>query len=342
MKRIVAVALSLVILALPFDAFADASWWNNTGSQEAAPTEKPPNLFSGLLGTLRGKDPDSPDDPPSIEDPDENYDDYDGDGYVNNDFWENALFGPWVGDITAKPYGGEVRYTQINDWTIAYGNCDNRFCVFGWDGNTNSYKILADTNVSGIVAAGDSFVYYGEVKKGKFGWMIRNPDQEKPVSLGLNELNSVFWSDEEYLYYFTYGKTNTYWRMDHDGKHKKQLGKISGRAIAMLENGAVLVFNSIKNRVERWKDGKDTTIYEPKEDICNVISTGREIWIVHPDYLGLLEDGEITFKISGDLRDYAMTRDQLFMQEKRFQIIPHLILFMVTGVPFHLRRPRWI
>lgn len=322
MKKIISLITLLALLAAPVGALAE-NWWSDIGPAAGAqtpeptpeptaePTQKPKLNLNGLFGGLLGTDKPQPEEtaePEPTADP-EGYDDSEeGDGY-----WENVLYDYYVADITGQPYGGESQYARVGNWTVAYGYCDDHYCVFGWNENTREHHILAETVVSNIVPAGDVFAYYGEVKKGKFGWLIRNPNEDKPVSLSLNELNSVFWSDEDYLYYFTYGKGTgtTYYRMNHQGKNKKQLGKLNGRAIAMMPDGGVVVFNSSKNRVQIFKDGKHETIYEPGDEIQNVISTGREIWVVHRDYLGRLKDGKLDFQFPGSLRTYAATTDQI-------------------------------
>lgn len=322
MKKIVSLIAVLALLTASFGALAE-NWWsdigpaNDTQTQETVPeptpeaTEKPKFDLGGLLGDLLNTDEPQSEEiiqpEPTIEPDDEDiYEE--GDGY-----WENVLFDMEVGDITTQPYGGESQYARIGNWVVAYGNCDDHYCVFGWNELTREYHILAETVVSSIIPVGDAFAYYGEVKNGKFGWLIRNPDEEKPVSLSLNELNSVFWSDEDYLYYFTYGKGTgrTYYRMDHDGRNKKQLGKLNGRAIAIMQDGSVVVFNSSKNLVQLYRDGKHETIYEPEDEIQNVISTGREIWVAHRETFGLLRDGELKFRFTGGLRTYVVTTDQI-------------------------------
>lgn len=226
---------------------------------------------------------------------------------------QGALFGPEIADIVANSYGGEAQYAQVGDWIAAYGNCDDHFCVFGWNEHTKEYRILAETNVPGIVPAGAVFVYYGEVKKGKYGWLLKNPDLEKPIDLGLGEMSTVFWSDVDHLYYFTYGKgsSTTYYRMDYTGKNKKKLGTLNGRAVAMTGDGGVVVFSAAKNRVEIWKDGAHTTLYEPEDAIASVVSIGHEIWVSHADRFGLLEDGRLDFQFPGSLRAHIATADHI-------------------------------
>ncbi len=349
MKRMLCILVLFAILTAPLGATAQANWWNDIGpsakTQTPEPTPEPTkapkldlgSLFGGLMGADK-TEPDPTGEPEPIEEPDpevtvepgaedepgmldgdlvpeDNHEHTDDD--IDRAFWENVLFGLEVGDITARPYGGAVEYARIGKWNVGYGVCDDHYCIYGWNGYTQEYRILAETVVSEFVTTKDGFAYYGEVKSGKFGWMFRDPDEATPVSLGLNELNSVFWSDETYFYYFEYGSGTavTYYRMEHDGKNKKKLGKLNGRAVAqMMDDGAAVVFNTGKNRVQLWKDGEHTTIYDPKDEILNVISTGQSIWVDHRDYFGRLniEKGEIDFRFDGTLRSYAMTHDQVF------------------------------
>lgn len=225
----------------------------------------------------------------------------------------DASYDSTVADIEARSYGGESQYARVGNWIAAYGSCDDHFCVFGWNVNTREYRILAETNVPGFVPAGAVFVYYGEVKKGKHGWLLKNPDVEKPIDLGLGALSTVFWSDADFLYYFTYGKgtSATYHRMGYDGKNKKKLGTLNGRAVAMADDGGVVVFNAAKNRVEMWKDGAHTTLYEPKDNIVSVVGIGRGIWVAHEDRFGLLENGELEFNFTGRLRTHIATANHI-------------------------------
>lgn len=243
---------------------------------------------------------------------------------------ERLFFDIGVVDIEPEIYGGPVQCARVGNWTVAYGNCDNHFCLFGYNWDNYEYHILAETIASSIVPAGDMFAYFGEVRKGKFGWLTRDPNVEKPRDLSLGDRNEIFWADEHFFYYYTYGSGagGTYSRMDHDGKNKKKLGTLNGRPIAIMQDGKVIVFNSSKDRVECYtEDGTHSTLYDPGKEIMNVVTLGESIWVDHQNEFGLLEDGKLSFTFPGTLRCYAKTANQLIALLDRDRARFELLMF---------------
>lgn len=228
--------------------------------------------------------------------------------------WPNALFDPGVQEYSSRPYGNAVECVIQGDWTIARGYYLDDYRITCVNQNTYGRQVMTDAvMVFQFVPAGNGIIYYGEATKGRSSWLYKLPGDASPYELPLTDKNSVFYADEQYIWYYTYGKGSErpISRMGYDGKNKKQLGKVNATVIAMMDDGSVLAAAYSKNQVILWKDGKSKVVYDPKKEITNVISTGRTIWVQHENDFGLLEDGEITFSMPGYIRSMGRTSDQM-------------------------------
>ena len=223
-----------------------------------------------------------------------------------------SLFFESVREVTSQPWGGKVDFAYVGGWTINRGYFDGGYCLTGIAPLDAVRIVLADSDPMSFVPAGDSIVYYGEGTKGDWGWMLLTPGERRPMKMKLDVAAEVFYADDTNVWYYVSGKGEscTIWRMALDGSKKKKLGTVSGRVVTMMPDGRVLMVNFGKNRVQLWKDGKYETIYSPKQNIVSVVSTGIGIWVEHGDGYGLLEDGEIRFRLPGHIAGTAGSTDQ--------------------------------
>jgi len=228
----------------------------------------------------------------------------------------DPFFDEGVRAITGNEYGNRVHYAQIGDWTVSLGYMveEERYCVIG-QGPDGARAALTDRMPGNgkIVPAGDGFIYYGEDQNGKHNWVFRKPGEE-PKKLELGITDEVFFADAEYIWYYTHvGAEISIRRLTRKGNAKKGFGRTTGFVYAMMESGDALVADLHKNRVQTWKDGRGTTLYEPEAPILSISTVGRSVWVGHEHEIGLLENGALDFRLPGYVAGMAGTTDQFVL-----------------------------
>ena len=224
-----------------------------------------------------------------------------------------SLFDEAVSLITSSAWGGRVDFAHVAGWTISRGFFEGRYCLTGIS-PIGERVVLSGIDPVSFVPAGDTVVYFGEGTKGKYGWMALVPGERMPMELPLDAADEVFYADDQYIWYYRAGADNdTLRRMDHDGSHKKKLGTLKGKVVTITTGGDVVVVNFKKNRVQLWRNDRYETIYDPKEEIVSVVASDRHIWVEHDGEFGLLEDGEVRFRLSGRIAGTAGSSDQFAM-----------------------------
>jgi len=228
----------------------------------------------------------------------------------------DPFFEEGVRAITCNEYGNRVHYAQIDGLTVSLGYMveEERYCIIGQ--GPDGARIALTDRLPGngrIVPAGDGFIYYGEDQNGKHNWVLRKPG-EGPKKLELGITDEVFFADAEHIWYFTHvGPEISIRRLTRKGNAKKGFGRTTGSVYAMMEGGDMLVADLHKNRIQSWKDGRGTTLYEPSEPILSVSTVGRSVWVGHQNEIGLLENGALDFRLPGYVAGMAGTTDQFVM-----------------------------
>lgn len=222
-----------------------------------------------------------------------------------------ALFDEGVRDITCAAYGNRVDYAHIGGWIVSRGYLMDleQYCLIGQEPGGRR-AALTDTLPASFVPAGDALIYYGKDAKDKYNWVIRKPG-EAPEKLSLGISDEVFYADADYIWYYTrVGEETSIRRLARKGGEKKGFGRTKGSPLVMLESGGVLVTDFDKNRIETWKDGKATTVYQPEKPIISVSSAGNSVWVEHEREFGLLEDGALAWRLPGHIVSMTGTTDQ--------------------------------
>ena len=308
MKRILSIVL---LLALLLSAFA---------AGQAEETEPGDGIMNGELPEL--SEPVESDD---LEDVDTNCPDI--------PLPEGSLFDEGVNQLTFELWGGAVDYAYIDGWRLNRGYYEGAYHITGWTPDGTERIVLGTDNIWAIVPAGGSFVHYGEEME-EYGWLISTPDNSvftDPSKSGADKgfpedtgygwtdrflpidvADTVFYADDEYIWYHTYSKADkpAIVRLRHDGKGKKKLGTVSGRVVTMMPGGYVLLADFQKNRLRLWRSGKYETIYAPEEKLTCVASWGKGIWVEHDTWYGLLTDGEVSFALPGRIIAAAGSANQ--------------------------------
>ncbi len=308
MKRILSIALVFVLLLSVFVA------------AQAGELEPADGIMNGELPDLS-----EPVEPEDLEDADTNCPD--------PPMPEGSLFDEGVNQLTFELWGSAVDFAYIDGWWVNRGYYEDGYHITGWTPDGTERIVLGMDNIWAIVPAGGSFVHYGE-EMGKYGWLISTPDnsvfagssesgvdKDFPEDVGfgwtdrflpIDVADTVFYADNEYVWYYTYSKADkpAIFRLGHDGKGKKKLGTVSGRLVTMMPGGDVLLADFQKNRLRLFQRGKYETIYSPEDPITCVVSCGKGIWVEHDTWYGLLTDGEIGFHLPGRIIAAAGSANQ--------------------------------
>ena len=228
---------------------------------------------------------------------------------------EGALFDDGVQRITSGLWGNQADFAYIGGWAVNRGFFQGQYRITGWTPDHKERIILAENDTGSFAIADGALVYYGMDEKDVFGWLIGAPGGPAPRRLPIDVTDTVFYADDEYIWYYTYSKTDkpAIGRVGYDGKGKKNLGTVNGRVAAMMPGGEVLLADFAKNRVRLWKNGKYETIYSPKEQMESVTSLGKSVWVELGGWYGPLADGEITFRLPGKIAGVAGSTDQFVL-----------------------------
>lgn len=227
-----------------------------------------------------------------------------------------ALFDDGICDITCAAYGNRVDYARIGDWVVRRGYLMERemYCLIG-QAEYGEPVALTDTLPGSFVPAGDAVVYYGKDADGRYNWVIREPNAEKPVRLDLGISDEVFYADEESIWYYTsIGAEKSIRKLSRKSGQREGIARTSGVVLVKMDAGGILAVDFDANEltlVKDSKDGKDSLLYKPEEPIVSVTSGGRSVWVQHDGReFGLLEDGALGFRLPGNIVGMAGSTDQ--------------------------------
>ena len=213
--------------------------------------------------------------------------------------------------FTSSDHGNMVDYARIGDWTIRRSYQNDEFCIIGKQDGHQPLILVGDDPI-GFVPCGDSFIFYGKDKAGKMRWQIVKPGGEaKP--LPINYYDDVIWGDAETIWYATSGsnRQSTIYSIDHNRKNKKTVMRVVGTIIGRLKSGRLITVDFRENEVLSWEDGKSSVLYKSNVKLSNALTAGEGIWVVHTDYFGLVEDGELAFTIPGFPTSTALSDAQI-------------------------------
>ncbi len=219
----------------------------------------------------------------------------------------SALFNATVRNYTYSERGNASDYLWIDGWAITRGylQSEDRFCAIGRKGAFETPLPLSNTFPQAIIPAGNAFIFFSKNDKDDLCWMIQEPGKEPKKVLGISD--SVIYADETQILYLTVGTgdgTNISLR-SIDRKTNKMEGLARFEALtwptAMLPDKSVLIYNQGENRVEAWKDGKTETLFETEEPLFGVYLFGKDVWAQFEHEIGLLENGNINFRIPGSV-----------------------------------------
>ena len=211
------------------------------------------------------------------------------------------LFDSGVNELTGALLGNAADLVQVDGGLLNRGKFEGKYQITLWPSDGSDREAFAD-DMGKPVPANGAVVYQGQTNESSYGWMVQKIGQ-MPVTLPLTEWDVVFYTDEQYIWYYTdySAEEHTIGHVGYDGEHMKELGRVTGQVICMMPGDQVLLFNHAQNQVQLWKDGSYHTVYSPEEAIKSVFSLGAGIWAAFNDSFGPLSDGAMTIRFPGSI-----------------------------------------
>ncbi len=303
MKRLIVILTALLVLltgVLPLWATAEEmsadDWWESLVPDSAFDTNQSPEQEQQFEKDLQDVLKDILKVEPATGEEDGSKDDA---GFLDED----------IRRVTSQAYGGKTEYAKIGDWTVSRGYLDDRYCLIGQKDGSSQRVALSTNDPVSFVPAGDSVIYYAEYAKGKFDWVIHNPDDDGPIRLALDADDDAFFADEQYIWYVTQkGGETRICRFSRLDEKKETMGSTPSHVYTMLKNGAVLVYDFDEETVQLFRDGRFTTVYQGAFQA--IATSGGGIWLERDGEYGLLVDGELNYMLPGHIMGGAGTSDQ--------------------------------
>ncbi len=237
-----------------------------------------------------------------------------------------ALFDDEVASITSSGWGNLVDFACVGESTVHRAFFEGEFCIASWTPEGWEMVMIGEDNPNGFLPLEDGIVRLDSDE----GWLLStwdasayydpDPDEGPPEDTGygwrstplpIDAADMVFFADSKYIYYFT--SSNDVGRMDREGKGREILGSVSGPVIAMMPGNKVLLANFSLNQLLLWDGKSETVFYSPQEPILSAFSFGRTVWVRHDGWFGTVENGTVTFGLTGSYEVLAGSQDQLVL-----------------------------
>ena len=233
-----------------------------------------------------------------------------------------------ISSLTCLPYGNLVNLAFINDWQVNIGYFEEGYHITGLTPDATRRIALASDSLYGFIPAGDRIFYLGSDSSGAWGTIMdiagaQAASEESPESsrlgwtqekLPLPEDAWAFYADENGIWYtVALEDENNELRRYIYGGQDELIGTLSGVVVAVLEDNSVLVNDLYNNRLLKWKDGQEETIFSPKKEMNFVWSFGRGVWAAFENGCGPVADGQLTELVDGQFWDAGGTTDQFVL-----------------------------
>lgn len=142
--------------------------------------------------------------------------------------------------------GNRADYARIGEWTVNRGFWEGSYRITLWPPDESGRIMLGDENPGGFIPLRDGIVHYSPDD----GWRVSRPDETAAAGidsifdyyeweenrfgwqdtlLPISANNTVFYADDEYLYFHAKAQSGRQklYRADHQGQGEVLLGSLS-------------------------------------------------------------------------------------------------------------------